>query len=71
MQSRGKIIESAWYLFSDNVERVYQPLTTLQDFIVVYATKAEGGGDFKENSLEALAAAARLAFRPRQTESQF
>jgi outer membrane protein OmpA-like peptidoglycan-associated protein/Mg-chelatase subunit ChlD len=65
LQSRGIDYRIGLVLFSDNVERVYQPTNDLTRFLSwLDATKAEGGGDFKENSLEALAAAARMEFRP-------
>jgi outer membrane protein OmpA-like peptidoglycan-associated protein len=65
LQSRGIDYKIGLVLFSDEVERIYQPTNDLSRFLSwLDATKAEGGGDFKENALEALATAAKMQFRP-------
>ena len=51
-------------LFSDEVEKVYQPTSNVYDFLDWISTvKAYGGGDEKENALEALVSASKLNYR--------
>ncbi len=51
-------------LFSDEVEKVYQPTNNVYDFLDWISTvKAYGGGDEKENALEALVSASKLNYR--------
>jgi outer membrane protein OmpA-like peptidoglycan-associated protein len=51
-------------LFSDEVEKVYQPTTDVYEFLNwISVVKAFGGGDEKENSLEALNATTKMNFR--------
>ncbi|GBD06996.1 Outer membrane porin F [bacterium HR21] len=52
-------------LFSDVIERVYPPTEDVKEFLSwISRIWASGGMDEKENALEALAEAARTAFRP-------
>jgi outer membrane protein OmpA-like peptidoglycan-associated protein len=52
-------------MFSDTVEIVRQPTSDVRDFIRWLGDiRARGGGDEKENALEALAASMRVNFRP-------
>jgi outer membrane protein OmpA-like peptidoglycan-associated protein len=51
-------------LFSDEVEKVYQPTSDVYDFLNwISSVKAFGGGDEKENALEALAATDKMNYR--------
>lgn len=55
-------------LFSDEVERIYQPTKNVYDFLNwVSSVKAYGGGDEKENALEALAATTKIDYRNEAT----
>lgn len=55
-------------LFSDNVEKIYQPTANVYDFLNwVSYVKAYGGGDEKENALEALAATTKIDYRKEAT----
>ncbi|MBE2189404.1 MAG: OmpA family protein [Candidatus Kapabacteria bacterium] len=48
-------------LFSDDIEKVYDPTPNVSDFLKwINPVKARGGGDEKENALEALEAAAKI-----------
>ncbi|MCO5249796.1 MAG: OmpA family protein [Candidatus Kapabacteria bacterium] len=48
-------------LFSDDIEKVYNPTSNVSDFLKwLNPVKARGGGDEKENALEALEAAAKM-----------
>jgi outer membrane protein OmpA-like peptidoglycan-associated protein/Mg-chelatase subunit ChlD len=52
-------------LFSDYVEKTYQLTDNVGDFLKWLSyVKAHGGGDSKENALEAMTEAANLKFRP-------
>ncbi|MBM2814243.1 MAG: hypothetical protein HW421_1005 [Ignavibacteria bacterium] len=52
-------------LFSDNVEKVYQPTDNVFNFLSwLSEVKAYGGGDEKENALDAIKTATDLNFRP-------
>ncbi len=51
-------------LFSDDVEKKYQPTKDVSEFLSwLNELKARGGGDEKENALEALEAATKLKYR--------
>lgn len=51
-------------LFSDEVEKVYQPTNDVYEFLNwISNVKAFGGGDEKENALEAISAATKLNYR--------
>ncbi len=63
--SRGIDYRIGLILFSDIVEKVYQPTDNVNNFISwISSVKAFGGGDEKENALEALRATERISFRP-------
>lgn len=48
-------------LFTDDIEKVYNPTPNVSDFLKwITPVKARGGGDEKENALEALEAAAKM-----------
>jgi outer membrane protein OmpA-like peptidoglycan-associated protein/Mg-chelatase subunit ChlD len=48
-------------LFTDDIEKVYDPTPNVSDFLKwINPVKARGGGDEKENALEALEAAAKI-----------
>jgi Mg-chelatase subunit ChlD len=65
LQSRGIDYRIGLVLFSDYIDRIFQPTSDLSRFLSwLDGTKAEGGGDFKENALEALARVASMDFRP-------
>lgn len=52
-------------LFSDWIEKVYEPQQDVYTFLEwLSPVKAAGGGDAKENALEALDRAASMSFRP-------
>lgn len=55
-------------LFSDEVEKIYQPTKNVYDFLNwISSIKAYGGNDEKENALEALAATTKIDFRKEAT----
>lgn len=63
--SRGIDYRIGLILFSDIVERVYQPIDNVNTFLAWLSdVRAYGGGDEKENALEALRATKNIAFRP-------
>lgn len=63
--TRGIDYRVGLVLFSDWIEKVYQPTNDLSLFTSwLDATKAEGGGDVKENALEAISEATKIHFRP-------
>ncbi len=63
--SRGIDYRLGLVLFSDVVERAYQPTDNVQDFLKWISTvEASGGMDEPENALEALAEIGRMKFRP-------
>lgn len=63
--SRGIDYRIGLILFSDIVEKVYQPTDNVNNFLAWLApVKAYGGGDEKENALEAIKATNQIAFRP-------
>ncbi len=52
-------------LFSDYVDKTYQPTDNVMNFLAwLNPVKSAGGGDEKENALEALKEASKLKFRP-------
>ena len=52
-------------LFSDYVEKVYQPTDNVQTFLSwLSPVRASGGGDEKENALEAIVHASDIKYRP-------
>lgn len=63
--SRGIDYRIGLILFSDIVERVYQPIDNVNTFLAWLSdVRAYGGGDEKENALEALKATKNIDFRP-------
>ncbi len=63
--SRGIDYRLGLVLFSDVVERSYQPTDNVQDFLKwISGVEASGGMDEPENALEALAEVGRMKFRP-------
>lgn len=61
---RGISYRIGLVLFNDDVTKVYQPTDNVNDFIGwLSGVKAFGGGDEKENALEALNALTRIKFR--------
>ncbi len=62
---RGIDYKVGLILFSDDVENIYDPTVNIHEFISWISTvKARGGGDEKENALEALESAIGLKWRP-------
>ncbi len=62
---RGIDYKVGLILFSDDVENIYDPTVNIHDFISWISTvKARGGGDEKENALEALETAVNMKWRP-------
>jgi len=52
-------------LFSDYIDKIYQPTDNVQSFLSwLTPIRANGGGDEKENALEAMKEAGSLKFRP-------
>ena len=66
LENRGIDYRLGLILFTDNIEKVYQPTTSVDVFLSwLKVVKAVGGGDEKENALEALVAITkRITFRP-------
>lgn len=66
LKTRGIDYTLGLVLFSDEVDKVYQPTPDVNDFLGwIGRVKARGGGDVKENALEALKATAdQIKFRP-------
>ena len=63
--SRGIDYRIGLILFSDIVEKVYQPVDNVNTFLGwLTGVRAYGGGDEKENTLEAIKATGNIAFRP-------
>jgi Mg-chelatase subunit ChlD len=63
--SRGIDYRLGLVIFGDDLEKVYDPTETVAEFLHWMSTvKARGGGDEKENALEALEAATNLNYRP-------
>ena len=65
LSERGIDYRLGLILFSDNIERVYQPTSNIENFLSwIKKVKAFGGGDEKENALEALKTVTqRIQFR--------
>jgi len=52
-------------LFSDIIEKIYQPSAKITNFLEwLEPVKAYGGGDVKENALEAIGASCNIQWRP-------
>ena len=66
LQERGIDYRLGLILFTDYIEKVYQPTSDVDNFLTwIKDVRAAGGGDEKENALEVLAATAyRIQFRP-------
>jgi outer membrane protein OmpA-like peptidoglycan-associated protein/Mg-chelatase subunit ChlD len=66
LQDRGIDYRLGLILFGDNIERVYQLTSEAESFLSwIKDVRAKGGGDEKENALEALVAAShRIQYRP-------
>jgi outer membrane protein OmpA-like peptidoglycan-associated protein len=63
--SRGIDYRIGLILFSDIVEKVYQPTDNVNTFLAwLSPVRAYGGGDEKENALEALKTTKEIVFRP-------
>lgn len=63
--NRGIDYRLGLVLFSDVVERAYQPTDNVQEFLKWISTvEASGGMDEPENALEALSEIGRMKFRP-------
>jgi outer membrane protein OmpA-like peptidoglycan-associated protein len=64
LMSRGIDYRLGLVLFSDDLEKVYQPTKNVDEFLEWLSyVKARGGGDEPENALEALEAASKMNFR--------
>ena len=65
LRERGIDYRLGLILFSDNIERVYQPTSNIDNFLSwIKKVRAFGGGDEKENALEALKTVTqRIQFR--------
>lgn len=62
---RGIDYQLGLVLFSDVIEKTYEPTGSVVDFMQWLAhVRASGGLDEKENALEALTATAKMKFRP-------
>ena len=66
LKTRGIDYTLGLILFSDEVDKVYQPTPDVNDFLSwIGRVKARGGGDVKENALEALKATSKqINYRP-------
>jgi outer membrane protein OmpA-like peptidoglycan-associated protein/Mg-chelatase subunit ChlD len=65
LKDRGIDYKLGLILFSDEVDKIYQPTNDVNDFLGwLSRVKASGGGDIKENALEALNAATAIEWRP-------
>lgn len=66
LNERGIDYRLALILFNDFIEKVYQPTSDVETFLSwLKNVRATGGGDEKENALEALSAATyRIQYRP-------
>lgn len=66
LKTRGIDYTLGLVLFSDEVDKVYQPTPDVNDFLGwIGRVKARGGGDVKENALEALKATSKqIQYRP-------
>lgn len=69
LAQRGIDYRLGLVLFDDDVNRVFKPTNKTADFIGwLAAVRAFGGGDEKENALEALNEACNFKFRPEATK---
>ncbi len=65
LKQRGIDYRIGLILFSDIVDKIYEPTDNVMSFLKWLAPiRSYGGGDEKENTLEALGAAARIQYRP-------
>lgn len=66
LKTRGIDYTLGLILFSDEIDKIYQPTPDVNDFLGwIGRVKAAGGGDVKENALEALKTAAnQINYRP-------
>ena len=66
LKSRGIDYQLSLVLFSDYVEKVYQPTNDVNEFLSwLRIVKAKGGGDAKENALKALGRSVdQISYRP-------
>lgn len=66
LKTRGIDYTLGLVLFSDEVDKIYQPTPDVNDFLGwIGKVKARGGADVKENTLEALKATAdQIQYRP-------
>lgn len=66
LKTRGIDYTLGLILFSDEVDKIYQPTPDVNDFLGwIGRVKAKGGGDVKENALEALKATSKqIEYRP-------
>jgi len=65
LSGRGIDYRLGLILFSDEVEKTYEPTEDINDFLRwLSRVRAEGGGDIKENALEALDKATYMDYRP-------
>lgn len=66
LKTRGIDYTLGLILFSDEIDKIYQPTPDVNDFLGwIGRVKAAGGGDVKENALEALKTAAnQIKYRP-------
>lgn len=66
LKGRGIDYRLGLIIFSDEVDKIYQPTEDLTEFLRwLSSVKARGGGDAKENALEALSAAStNVDYRP-------
>lgn len=65
LKQRGIDYRIGLILFSDIVEKIYEPTGNVISFLRwLGPIRSYGGGDEKENTLEALGAAARIKYRP-------
>lgn len=66
LKTRGIDYTLGLILFSDEIDKIYQPTPDVNDFLGwIGRVKAAGGGDVKENALEALKTATnQIKYRP-------
>lgn len=65
IEAKGIDYRIGLVMFTDMVEKIYQPTPKVKDFNAwLSSATAAGGGDDKENALEALSYASKLKFRP-------
>jgi outer membrane protein OmpA-like peptidoglycan-associated protein len=65
LMARGLDYRLGLVLFTDYIEKVYEPTQNVDEFLNwLKPIRAQGGMDEKENALEALAASTKLKYRP-------